>query len=65
MKRLLQVFLISMCVLSAQPKPDWVESVLSGEIPSNPEYYIGIGRVDINNRSRKEYENEGKHLNNI
>lgn len=62
MKRLSQLFLISMCVLSAQPKPNWVESVLSGETPSNPEYYIGIGRVDINNQSRKEYENEGKEL---
>lgn len=62
MKRLSQLFLISMCVLSAQPKPNWVESVLRGETPSNPEYYIGIGRVDIKNQSRKEYENEGKEL---
>jgi len=62
LKRLSQLFLISMCVLSAQPKPNWVESVLSGETPRDPEYFIGIGRVDINKRSRAEYENEGKEL---
>ena len=62
MKRLSQLLLICMCVLNAQPKPKWVESVLSGETPRDPEYFIGIGRVDINKRSRAEYENEGKEL---
>ena len=62
MSRLSIVALFTSCILYAQfdATSKWVDVVLRGETPSDPEYYIGIGRVKKGKRTAMEFEREVK-----